>query len=90
MGCIVSGDIGCYTLGVLPPFSAMDCSVAWAQVSGWIGTSPTLAEDEARKSCQCHWRHYFVHSGITGIVEMVYNRPATGHLVLIWTIRPLR
>jgi indolepyruvate ferredoxin oxidoreductase alpha subunit len=25
----------------------------------------------------------FVHSGLTGIVDMVYNRPATGHVVLI-------
>ena len=48
-----------------------------------LGLRHTLAESEARKVVSVIGDSTFVHSGITGIVEMVYNRPATGHLVLI-------
>ena len=33
--CIVAGDIGCYTLGVLPPFQAMDTCVCMGAASAW-------------------------------------------------------
>jgi len=84
LGCIVSGDIGCYTLGVMPPFNAIDCSTCMgASIGMGLGLRHTLAEAEARKVVSVIGDSTFVHSGITGIVEMVYNRPATGHLVLI-------
>ena len=84
LGCIVSGDIGCYTLGVLPPFSAIDCCVCMgASIGAGLGLRHGLAEEDARKVVSVIGDSTFVHSGITGIVEMVYNKPATGHLVLI-------
>ena len=84
LGCIVSGDIGCYTLGVMPPFNAIDCSTCMgASIGMGLGLRHSLAEAEARKVVSVIGDSTFVHSGITGIVEMVYNRPATGHLVLI-------
>lgn len=84
MGCIVSGDIGCYTLGVMPPFQSIDCCVCMgASIGAGLGLRHALAEEEARKVVSVIGDSTFVHSGITGIVEMVYNRPATGHLVLI-------
>lgn len=84
LGCIVSGDIGCYTLGVLPPFSSIDCCVCMgASIGAGLGLRHGLAEDDARKVVSVIGDSTFVHSGITGIVEMVYNKPATGHLVLI-------
>ncbi|MBO8084486.1 MAG: thiamine pyrophosphate-binding protein [Marichromatium sp.] len=84
LDCIVSGDIGCYTLGVLPPFSAMDtCVCMGASVGVGLGLRHVLPEDEARRVVSVIGDSTFVHSGLTGIAEMVYNPPATGHVVLI-------
>jgi indolepyruvate ferredoxin oxidoreductase alpha subunit len=84
MNCIVSGDIGCYTLGVLPPFSAMDtCVCMGASIGVGLGLRHVLPEDEARRVVSVIGDSTFVHSGITGIAEMVYNPPKTGHVVVI-------
>ncbi|RKT44655.1 thiamine pyrophosphate-dependent enzyme [Thiocapsa rosea] len=84
LGCIVSGDIGCYTLGVLPPFSAMDtCVCMGASIGVGLGLRHVLPEEQARRVVSVIGDSTFVHSGLTGIAEMVYNPPATGHLVMI-------
>ncbi len=84
LGCIVAGDIGCYTLGVLPPFGAMDtCVCMGASIGVGLGMRHVLPEEEARRVVSVIGDSTFVHSGITGIVEMVYNPPPTGHVVLI-------
>lgn len=84
MNCIVSGDIGCYTLGVLPPFAAVDtCVCMGASVTVGLGLRKALPETEARRVVSVIGDSTFMHTGINGIVEMVYNRPATGHVVLI-------
>lgn len=84
LGCIVSGDIGCYTLGVMPPFCAIDsCVCMGASVTVGLGMRHTLPEAEARKVVSVIGDSTFLHTGINGIVEMVYNRPATGHVVII-------
>jgi indolepyruvate ferredoxin oxidoreductase alpha subunit len=83
-GCIVAGDIGCYTLGVLPPFEAMDsCVCMGASIGVGLGLRRVLPESEARKVVSVIGDSTFVHSGITGLVEMVYNPPPTGHVVMI-------
>jgi indolepyruvate ferredoxin oxidoreductase alpha subunit len=84
MDCIVSGDIGCYTLGVLPPFSAMDtCVCMGASIGVGLGLRHTLPDDQAKRVVSVIGDSTFVHSGITGLAEMVYNPPRTGHVVLI-------
>ncbi|NEX15051.1 MAG: hypothetical protein C1943_00060 [Halochromatium sp.] len=84
LDCIVSGDIGCYTLGVLPPFSAMDtCVCMGASIGVGLGMRHALPEAEARRVVSVIGDSTFVHSGLTGLAEMVYNPPPTGHLVLI-------
>jgi len=84
LGCIVAGDIGCYTLGVLPPFEAMDtCVCMGASIGVGLGLRHALPEAEARRVVSVIGDSTFVHSGITGLVEMIYNPPPTGHLVLI-------
>ena len=84
LNCIVSGDIGCYTLGVLPPFSAMDtCVCMGASIGVGLGMRHALPEAEARRVVSVIGDSTFVHSGLTGLAEMVYNPPPTGHLVLI-------
>ncbi len=84
MKCIVTGDIGCYTLGVLPPFEAMDtCLCMGGSIGVGLGLRQVLPETQARKVVSVIGDSTFVHSGITGLVEMAYNRPRTGHTVLI-------
>jgi indolepyruvate ferredoxin oxidoreductase alpha subunit len=80
----VSGDIGCYTLGVLPPFEAMDtCVCMGASIGVGLGLRHVLPPDQARKVVSVIGDSTFAHSGLTGIAEMVYNPPATGHVVMI-------
>ncbi len=84
LGCIVSGDIGCYTLGVLPPFNAIDtCVCMGASITVALGMRHTLPEAEARKVVSVIGDSTFWHTGINGIVEMCYNRPQFGHVVMI-------
>jgi indolepyruvate ferredoxin oxidoreductase alpha subunit len=84
LDCIVAGDIGCYTLGVLPPFSAMDtCVCMGAAIGVGLGLRHTLPPEQARRVVSVIGDSTFVHSGITGLVEMVYNPPPTGHVLII-------
>lgn len=78
-GCIVAGDIGCYTLGVLPPFQAMDtCVCMGASIGAGLGLCHALPEEQARKVISIIGDSTFMHSGLTGVAEMVYNLPPTG------------
>ena len=82
--CYVAGDIGCYSLGVLPPFEAMD--VAGLHGGGhwrWSRYASRAPPDEAKRVVSVLGDSTFVHSGITGLVEMIYNPPPTGHVLLI-------
>lgn len=84
MGCIVSGDIGCYTLGALPPFDAMDMQICMgASIGMGLGLRHALPADQARRVVSVIGDSTFMHSGLTGLAEMVYNPPATGHVLLI-------
>ncbi len=82
--CIVAGDIGCYSLGVLPPYRAMDTCVAMgASIGVGLGLRHVLPDEEARRVVSIIGDSTFVHSGIGGLVEMAYNPPATGHVVIV-------
>ena len=82
--CWFSGDIGCYTLGVLPPFNAVDtCVCMGASITAGLGMRHVLPEEQARKVVSVIGDSTFLHTGINGIVDMVYNRPTTGHVVVI-------
>ena len=84
LDCIVAGDIGCYALGVLPPFEAIDSIVCMgASIGVGLGLRHALPEEEARRVVSVIGDSTFVHSGIMGLVEMVYNPPKTGHVLLI-------
>lgn len=71
----VSGDIGCYTLGALPPFSAMhSCICMGASISAAHGMAKGLAlQGTQQKPVAVIGDSTFLHSGITGLVNMVYN-----------------
>ena len=82
--CIVAGDIGCYTLGVLSPFEAMDtCVCMGASLGVGLGMRHVLPADQARRVVSVIGDSTFMHSGISGLVEMVYNPPPDGHVLII-------
>ena len=84
LNCIVTGDIGCYTLGVLPPFEAVDtCVCMGASITTGLGLRRALPEAEARRVVSVLGDSTFWHTGINGIVDMIYNKPATGHVVMV-------
>ena len=82
--CIVAGDIGCYTLGVLQPFEAIDsCVCMGASLGVGLGLRHVLPANQARRVVSVIGDSTFIHSGISGLVEMVYNPPPNGHVVII-------
>jgi len=82
--CIVAGDIGCYTLGVLQPFEAIDtCVCMGASLGVGLGMRHVLPSEQARRVVSIIGDSTFMHSGISGLLEMVYNPPPDGHVLII-------
>ncbi len=82
--CIVAGDIGCYTLAALEPIAAMDSQICMgASIGVGLGLRHVLPRDEAKRVVSVIGDSTFVHSGLTGLAEMAYNVPKTGHVLLI-------
>ncbi len=83
MKVFVSGDIGCYTLGFLPPISAMDtCVCMGASVPIAHGMMKALGEGSHDKVVSVIGDSTFIHSGITGLVNTVYNNSAATLIIL--------
>ncbi len=79
----VTGDIGCYTLGFLPPLSAMDtCVCMGASIGNATGMSKVLSEEEQRKVVAVIGDSTFLHTGINGLMDMVYNKAASTVIIL--------
>ncbi len=78
----VLGDIGCYSLGALPPLDAMDtCICMGASIGSALGmekADPAWAE----KSVAVIGDSTFLHSGMTPLLDVVYNGGSTTVLIL--------
>ncbi len=78
----VHGDIGCYTLGAVPPLNALDTTLCMgASISGLHGFNAARGEDAEKKSVAVIGDSTFMHSGMTGLVNVAYN--ATNSTVII-------
>lgn len=75
----VTGDIGCYTLGFMPPLNAMDtCVCMGASISMGSGMVRALAPDEQKRVVAVIGDSTFLHTGINSLMEMAWNKaPAT-------------
>ena len=79
----VSGDIGCYTLGFLPPLSAMDaCVCMGASVTMAHGMAKALGKKGEGKIVAVLGDSTFLHSGITGLLNTVYNASYASVIIL--------
>lgn len=80
---IVAGDIGCYTLGCLPPLNAIDTTICMgASIGNAIGMEKARGKDFARNLVAVIGDSTFIHSGITGLVNAVYNNATTTTIIL--------
>ena len=80
---IIAGDIGCYTLSVLPPLEAHDCQVCMgASITMGHGLYKALEMASGGEETEGPLSHRvvsvigdstFFHSGLTGLMEMAYN-----------------
>lgn len=78
----VHGDIGCYTLGAQAPLMAMDSTLCMgASVSGIHGFNKALGKESEGKTVAVIGDSTFIHSGITGLINIAYN--ATNSTVII-------
>ncbi|OGP80398.1 MAG: indolepyruvate ferredoxin oxidoreductase subunit alpha [Deltaproteobacteria bacterium RBG_16_64_85] len=80
---IVAGDIGCYTLAALPPLGGMDtCVCMGASIGNAFGIEKALGKAALGKVVAVIGDSTFIHSGITGLIDIVYNRGFTTVIIL--------
>ncbi|MBR4761370.1 MAG: indolepyruvate ferredoxin oxidoreductase subunit alpha, partial [Clostridia bacterium] len=78
----VLGDIGCYTLGATPPLNALDSTLCMgASVSGIHGFNKARGSDSENRTVCVIGDSTFMHSGMTGLVNISYN--ASNSVVII-------
>ena len=78
----VHGDIGCYTLGAVAPLNALDSTLCMgASISGLHGFNAARGAEAEKKSVAVIGDSTFMHSGMTGLVNVAYN--ATNSTVII-------
>lgn len=78
----VMGDIGCYTLGAMPPLEAMDvCICMGASVGSALGFEKAQPEMHGQVVSVIGDSTFF-HSGITGLLDIAYNKGATTTIIL--------
>ncbi len=71
----VSADIGCYTLGAQPPLAAVDTVVCMgASVGIAHGFEKARGREQSQKTVAVIGDSTFIHSGITGLINAVYNK----------------
>ena len=75
LGLVVSGDIGCYTLGAVAPLASVDTTICMgASVSAAHGMAKARGAEFNKKLVSVIGDSTFMHSGITGLVDIVYNK----------------
>ncbi len=78
----VSGDIGCYTLGVMPPLSSIDTTTCMgASIGHALGIEKSLGEN-APDTVAVIGDSTFMHSGMTGLADVVYNQGDVTTIIL--------
>ena len=74
LGLTAMGDIGCYTLGALPPLVGIDaCVCMGASIGMAMGMEKARGKEFAKKLVAVIGDSTFFHSGITGLIDMFYN-----------------
>ena len=79
----VLGDIGCYTLGAVAPLGAMDSTICMgASVSGLHGFNKVGGGESEGRTVAVIGDSTFMHSGVTGLINMAYNESNSTVIIL--------
>ncbi|WMJ23414.1 indolepyruvate ferredoxin oxidoreductase subunit alpha [Paludicola sp. MB14-C6] len=80
---MVSGDIGCYTLGAQAPLQSIDTTICMgASISGLHGFNKAMGEKGEKSSVAVIGDSTFMHSGITGLANIAYNNSNSTVIIL--------
>ena len=82
MKLTVLGDIGCYTLGSSAPLAAIDAVVCMGASIGMAHGFTKVRPDAARRAVAIIGDSTFMHSGMTGVVNVAYNKGVSTVIVL--------
>ena len=83
LGLTVSGDIGCYTLGATKPLDSVDSTICMgASVSAAFGMAKARGKEFTKKLVSVIGDSTFIHSGITGLIDIVYNKGINTVIIL--------
>ena len=82
MKLTVSSDIGCYTLGALPPLSAVDSVICMGASIGIAHGFDKANNGNINNIVSVIGDSTFIHSGITGLINSVYNK-SNGTLLIL-------
>ena len=82
MKLTVLGDIGCYTLGSSAPLAAIDAVVCMGASIGMAHGFTKVRPDAARRAVAIIGDSTFMHSGMTGVVNVAYNKGISTVIVL--------
>lgn len=79
----VSGDIGCYSLGCAKPLDSIDSIICMgASISAQHGMEKARGSEFARQSVAVLGDSTFLHSGVTGLMDIVYNKGTSTVIIL--------
>ena len=79
---VVTGDIGCYTLGGLAPLEGMDSCVCMGASIGMSHGIDKAAPELRGRTVAVIGDSTFLHSGITGLIDVIYNNGNTTVMIL--------
>ena len=81
--CTVLGDIGCYTLGAVPPLSTIEMTLCMgASISALHGFNKVGGEETEKKTVAVIGDSTFMHSGMTGLANIAYNQTNSTVIIL--------
>ena len=81
--CTVLGDIGCYTLGAVPPLGAIEMTLCMgASIGATHGFNKILGKESENKTVAVIGDSTFMHSGMTGLANVAYNQSNSTIIIL--------
>lgn len=81
--CTVLGDIGCYTLGAVPPLSTIELTLCMgASIGATHGFNKMLGSESEGKTVAVIGDSTFMHSGMTGLANVAYNQSNSTVIIL--------
>ena len=83
LGLVVSGDIGCYTLGAVAPLSVVDTTICMgASISSLHGMEKAKGKEYIKNWVAVIGDSTFLHTGVNSLMNMMYNK-ATGTVMIL-------